>query len=77
MDKRNSSLLRNQKTNKEMRDIRTQIIECCICDTEISKWESNNAEPIQKGECCDDCNYQYVVPERMKQLLANNLQDTK
>lgn len=51
-----------------MEDIRTEIIECCICDTEIPKWESNNAEPVENGECCDDCNYRYVVPARLGRL---------
>jgi hypothetical protein len=50
-------------------EIREDIIECSICDSEIPRWESNNAQPINTGECCDDCNYQYVVPERMKNLF--------
>jgi len=49
-------------------EIREDIIECSICDSEIPRWEGNNAQPINSGECCEDCNYKYVVPERMKNL---------
>jgi hypothetical protein len=67
-----------------MIDIRGNIIACCICDTEISEWESNNAMPLKDEGCCDDCNFRYVVPARLGRLKEvkkqlknneNNLQD--
>jgi hypothetical protein len=38
---------------------------CDICDNEI-KGHGNNAEPFKKGRCCDTCNNDFVIPERLK-----------
>ena len=38
---------------------------CSICHKEI-KGCGNNAEPINKGYCCDVCNYLYVLPKRLQ-----------
>lgn len=32
---------------------------CCICGKEI-KGYGNNAEPLAKGICCDECNVKVV-----------------
>ena len=44
---------------------------CSICNKEIEKkdhWESgNNAEPINNGRCCDECNMNIVVPKRIQE----------
>ena len=39
-------------------------IRCCICNKIISG-EGNNAEPVRRGRCCDDCNWLYVIPARI------------
>ena len=41
-------------------------IKCSICGKEISFMESNNAQPINDGRCCSECDRQFVVPIRMK-----------
>ncbi len=40
---------------------------CCICKKEF-KSHSNNAEPFKKGECCDKCNNEFVIPSRLLEL---------
>ena len=41
---------------------------CCICGNRFRGF-GNNPEPVKKdGECCDNCNDEYVVPARLKQL---------
>lgn len=46
-------------------------MECVICNNEIkidplSGWsEGNNAEPFEKGRCCDTCNWKFVIPHRI------------
>lgn len=43
---------------------------CCICGREFKGW-GNNPWPVKKdGECCDMCNFQYVLPERIRLLDA-------
>ena len=47
---------------------------CSICKEEIkTTWygwsDGNNAEPINTGRCCDDCDQKYVYPARIKQYL--------
>ena len=51
-------------------------MKCCLCGGEItsdnSTWkEGNNAEPVKKGRCCDKCNEEIVIPERIN-ILAEN-----
>jgi hypothetical protein len=53
---------------------------CCICDGLIEPLMSNdippeiiwdkghNAEPVKDGQCCDKCNFEKVLPERLKYL---------
>ena len=36
---------------------------CIICGKEF-KGYGNNAEPIKKGICCDECNIKVVIPLR-------------
>ena len=42
---------------------------CSICFNEIPKvgdWDSgNNAQPVNHGRCCDDCDAAVVVPARI------------
>lgn len=53
-------------------------MQCSICEGEIDKkymtnlegervmyWDSgHNAQPINNGRCCDNCNHTVVVPAR-------------
>lgn len=44
-------------------------MKCCICGKEFEGW-GNNPAPILNGEddrCCDECNWEHVIPERIKQ----------
>jgi hypothetical protein len=55
---------------------------CCIClreiDVEINGWsEGHNAEPIEKGRCCSECNTLLVVPERLHRLILKSASDLK
>lgn len=40
---------------------------CCICHQPIEGY-GNNAEPVCAGRCCDKCNYEVVIPERIAQI---------
>lgn len=40
---------------------------CVLCGKEFTGY-GNNAEPLAKGLCCDECNDEKVIPERIKQL---------
>ena len=46
---------------------------CILCGKEFDGW-GNNAWPIKDGICCDECNAEKVIPERLKQL---NLKEDK
>ena len=48
-------------------------MKCSICKKEIpakyNGWDSgNNAQPINDGRCCDDCNSNIVIPKRIKNM---------
>ena len=44
-------------------------MDCCLCKKKIKAkgtWnQGNNAEPLQKGRCCDECNITKVIPSRL------------
>lgn len=40
---------------------------CSICGKEYTHW-GNNAQPINDGRCCDECNSTRVVPERITRM---------
>lgn len=50
---------------------------CVICGKEIHGY-GNNAEPVKKGICCDECNYTKVIPARISNLTdsANSIKAT-
>ncbi|MDD5355119.1 MAG: hypothetical protein PHY56_01055 [Candidatus Omnitrophica bacterium] len=49
-------------------------MKCCLCKKEIpieaNGWaEGNNAEPLRKGRCCNECNLAIVIPARLAGML--------
>ena len=40
-------------------------MECSICELELTDL-GHNAEPINSGRCCDECNSTFVIPHRLK-----------
>lgn len=51
---------------------------CSICFNEIKPvgdWTTgNNAEPVNSGRCCQDCDNTVVIPARLT-MLANRVSD--
>ena len=43
---------------------------CSICNEDFEGF-GNNAEPINDGRCCDDCN-NLVIMERIKEMNNND-----
>lgn len=46
-------------------------MKCSICQKEIpvkdGGWSTgNNAQPVNDGRCCDDCNAEVVIPARLQ-----------
>lgn len=37
---------------------------CNLCDKDFTGY-GNNSQPIIKGECCNECNYEIVIPVRI------------
>ena len=37
---------------------------CSICSKKF-EGHGNNSEPFAKGRCCDDCNWNVVIPYRI------------
>ena len=44
---------------------------CVICRKEIIGY-GNNAAPLKKGYCCDDCNLKFIIPIRLKAAQIKN-----
>ena len=51
-------------------------VRCSICNGHIKPlrnsvgevvWDQgNNAQPVNNGRCCDQCNWEVVIPARMR-----------
>lgn len=41
---------------------------CSICGKNYEGY-GNNAEPVNNGRCCNDCNATIVVPRRMQDYI--------
>ena len=43
---------------------------CCICGKEFEGY-GNNPDPVkQEGVCCDKCNEEVVIPERIRRMFG-------
>ena len=47
---------------------------CSICGMEFTGY-GNNAEPINDGICCDECNIGAVIPRRMAEHFGASLEE--
>jgi len=43
---------------------------CSICRRPYTGY-GNNAEPVNQGRCCDECNFTDVIPARLWQSLLD------
>ena len=48
---------------------------CSICKEKIEGF-GNNAQPINDGRCCDECN-NLVIIERIKEMSNDNARSTQ
>ena len=48
---------------------------CSICNEKIEGF-GNNAQPINDGRCCDDCNI-LVIIERIKEMSNDTARSTR
>tara|TARA_R100001463_G_scaffold68365_4_gene121869 strand:+ start:74 stop:259 length:186 start_codon:yes stop_codon:yes gene_type:complete len=58
------------------------MIKCSICKHEITAdpygWNGgNNADPINDGVCCHDCNEAVVIPARLELLNIKRTREQK
>ena len=42
---------------------------CCFCGEGYGEF-GNNAQPLNEGRCCDECNIDLVLTIRLKQLRS-------
>ena len=45
--------------------------DCVICQDPVTGYGNNPAPLYKEGTCCDECNLEYVIPERIKWYYAN------
>lgn len=50
-------------------------LKCSICGKPIlsdpSEWEhGNDADPVNDGRCCTTCDWEVVIPARIRQMFA-------
>ena len=56
-------------------------MKCSICNNIIERFGKSrvfchNAQPINKGRCCDECN-NLVIIERIKEMSNDNARSTR
>lgn len=47
-----------------------EIIDCSICHKPMLYKYSHNAYPVNDNRCCERCNYDVVIPNRMENYNA-------
>ena len=58
-----------------------KLIKCSICKEDIQPnpingWAlGNNAQPLNDGRCCDDCDNTRVIPARIASYVINRERD--
>jgi hypothetical protein len=52
---------------KLLSEIEAETSTCSICKHEFTG-HGNNAQPINSGRCCGDCNWMVVIPARIDAL---------
>ena len=52
---------------------------CSLCGKKIeSIWNSHNAQPLNNGRCCGDCNTTKVIPARLERAnKGENIYEVK
>lgn len=48
-----------------------EIHKCSICGKQYEGF-GNNAQPVNNGRCCDECNREVVIPMRIKNMVNKN-----
>jgi hypothetical protein len=52
---------------EKIRAMSKETKKCCICGKEFTGW-GNDPWPVKEdGECCMACNYEHVVPARIRE----------
>ena len=51
-------------------------MKCSICKEDMFDQFGHNAQPINDGICCDDCNT-LVIIERIKEMSNDNARSTR
>ena len=51
-------------------------MKCSICKEDFNHQFGHNAQPINDGICCDDCNG-LVVLERIREMSNDNARSTR
>ena len=51
----------------EREEAKKKLPKCSICREQFTEW-GNNAEPVNKGTCCDKCNRDVVMPKRLEAI---------
>ena len=46
-------------------------VKCSICGKQYEGF-GNNAQPINDGRCCDECNKNVVIPRRLTDIINKN-----
>lgn len=48
---------------------------CSICGKEFTGY-GNNAEPVNDGICCNECNFEVVIPRRMTEWFGASSEES-
>jgi hypothetical protein len=55
---------------KPMSESENLLHACSIC-AHLYEGFGHNAEPVNSGRCCDDCNWAVVIPARIQSLYRS------
>ena len=66
----NMNVLVDPQTGEETEE--GEIWQCVICNDYFTGW-GNNPDPVKNyGDCCNACNTNVVIPERLRSIINHN-----
>lgn len=60
-----------KQTPKEVESLECSICHCYIPRDKNGWEEGNNAEPVNDGRCCNECNTKVVIPIRIQMAMGS------
>ena len=61
-----SSTFTEKQAEVALMKLKGELVDCSICGNPVRPEWTHNAYPVKEQRCCEDCNYNVVIPARLE-----------